>query len=833
MIELRIVLESRRKLALTLRRTLLLGALFVMSTLGANAGVTLTTLHSFEWFTNGATPASLVRGNDSNYYGTTVGGGTYDYGTIFKITTNGALTTMYSFTGSNDGGNPYGGLILGADGNFYGAAYTGGASKHYGTIFKFTTNGALSSLYSFTGGLDGGNPFGGLIQTPDGVLYGTGSGGGASGWGNVFKVTTNGALTNLYAFTGGNDGSVPYAPLVRGTDGNLYGTTRYGGTNSDGTVFKITTNGALTSLLSFNLTNGANPQAGLVQSTDGNFYGTTFNGGTVNDGTIFRISSTGAFSNLYSFTGVGDGGNPFAKLVIGSDGTFYGTGVSGGASNQGSVFGYRLTGVTTNIYSFTGGTDGGSPSAPLLLGTDGLFYGTTTTHGSSNVNSAGTVFKLASNGIISSLYVFTCANEGEVPYAGVVQGTDGLLYGTVSGGGSNSYGAVFKISTNGILTSLYSFLGSDGANPQAPVVQGTDGNFYGTTYSGGTNGQGTVFKIATNGILTSLYSFSGPDGSSPVAGLVQAGTNFYGATYYGGDGSQGVIFRISSTGVFSNLYSFSGGNDGAYPAAALVRGTDGILYGTAYEGGSNGLGTVFKITTNGAFTSLYSFSGPDGSLPQSGLVQALDGNFYGVTSSGGSNVSGNIFKISPTGTFTSLYVFTGGADGASPYANLIQAADGNLYGTTFFGGAFGNGGVFRVNLAGAFTNIYSFVGNIGGSDGANPQGGVIQGLDGSFYGTTLNGGQGGDAGVGDGTVFRLTVVGPAAPVFQAVTLSGKTVNLTWATTPGSKYQLQYETNPTSGAWVNLGGLITAAGTTISTNDSATNGQRYYRAYLKP
>ncbi len=834
MSEMRIVPDSRRKPLLTLRRTLLLAGVFAISTFGAHAAATLTTLHSFEWFTNGAAPSALVRGNDGNYYGTTVGGGTNDFGTIFRITTNGTFTSLYSFTGGNDGGNPYAGLLLGADGNLYGAAYTGGTNKHYGTIFKFVTNSStLTSLYSFTGSNDGGNPFSALLQTTNGVLYGTASGGGANGWGTVFKVTTNGVLTNLYAFTSGSDGAVPYAGLALGADGSLYGTTRYGGVYSYGSVFKITTNGAITSLHSFDFTNGANPQSGLVLASDGNFYGTTYSGGGVNDGTIFEISPAGAYSNVYSFTGLADGGNPSAKLAVGTDGTLYGSSSTGGANHQGGVFGLRVTGVVTNLYSFTGGTDGGSPSAPMVLGTDGLFYSTTSKHGSSNGNSAGTVFKIASNGVISSLYAFTCGNEGEVPYATVMQATDGSLYGTVYSGGSNDDGAVYKITTNGTLTSLYSFSGNDGQNPAAPLIQGTDGNFYSTTYNGGINNDGSVFKISSSGTFTSLYSFSGSDGSSPQAGLAQVGTNFYGTASYGGDSDQGTVFSISASGAFSNMYSFTGGNDGANPLAEMVRGTDGNLYGTTFNGGTNGLGAVFKMSTNGAFTSLYSFAGNDGAYPQGGLVQANDGNFYGVTLYGGTNVQGNIFRMSPSGVLTNIYTFSGAADGANPYGTLIQAKDGYLYGTTYFGGGFGNGTVFRINTGATFTTMYSFVGAVGGADGANPQAGVIQGTDGSFYGTTFNGGQGGNASIGDGTVFKLVLSGAAPPVFQAMSVSGKTVNLSWSSSPGGVYQLQFRTNPASGTWSNLGPALTATGASIVTNDLATNTQRFYRAYLKP
>jgi uncharacterized repeat protein (TIGR03803 family) len=356
----------------------LLLLLLILAVFGAQAAVVLTTLYSFGSIqdTNGvpldgcSPQAGLVQGSDGNFYGTTPAGGTnmdiygHTYGTVFKITTNGTLTTLYNFgtiiTNASgdvwplDGGNPMAELVQGSDGYFYGTTSSGGTYTNWGTVFQISTNGVLTTLHSFTGGNDGRSPRAGLVQGSDGSFYGTTAGGGTNGgwWGTMFKISPNGALTTLYSFTGGNDGASPAAALVQGSDGYFYGTTSSGGTNGCGTVFKISSNGALMTLYAFGwITNaygrpldGAHPVAKLVQGSDGYFYCTTLDQNAISQdrygGTVFKISPSGALTTLYTF-----GENLSAALVQGSDGSFYGTTVGRpdvmGLATFGTVF--RLT----------------------------------------------------------------------------------------------------------------------------------------------------------------------------------------------------------------------------------------------------------------------------------------------------------------------------------------------------------------------------------------------------------------------------------------------------------------------------------------------------------
>jgi len=390
---------------------------------------------------------------------------------------------------------------------------------------------------------------------------------------------------------------------------------------------------------------------------------------------------------------------------------------------------------------------------------------------------AGALVLLAATAIVLPAQTFTTLGsfdnkDGAFP-TGLVQATDGSLYGTTSFGGASGDGVIFKITLSGTLTTLHSFESTDGVEPFAELVQATDGNFYGTTEFGGANAEGTVFKITPSGKLTTLYSFCSQsgctDGYAPSAALVQAtGGNFYGTTYYGGNltcvGGCGTVFKITPSGTLKTLHSFHLA-DGATPEAALVQANDGNFYGTTSVGGASGDGAVFKITPSGTLTTLHSFDFADGATPQAALVQANDGSLYGTTPDGGAYSDGTIFKITPSGTLTMLYSFcskSGCTDGAVPTAAMVQATDGNFYGTTFNGGAYNDGTIFKVTQSGKLTTLHSF----DGTDGFNPFAALVQDTNGDFYGTTFYGGPN-----SYGTIFSLSV--GLGPFVKTQTTSGK------------------------------------------------------------
>jgi uncharacterized repeat protein (TIGR03803 family) len=361
------------------------------------------------------------------------------------------------------------------------------------------------------------------------------------------------------------------------------------------------------------------------------------------------------------------------------------------------------------IINFTG-TEGSYPGQKPSLGylvyaSDGSYYGTTDAGGT---DGDGTIYKVDSSGTYTLLYTFTDGADGSGPEAGLIEGTDGNFYGTASTGGSYDYGSVFKITASGTFSTVYSFgaVDSDGQYPVGEVVEGLDGNLYGTTSAGGTESEGTVFRITPTGTLTTLYSFgtSDGDGSTPYGGLLQAADgNFYGTTQQGGTGGYGTVYKYAPGGSVTIVYNFTNATtDGGVPIAGLVQGTSGALYGTTEMGGSAGLGAAYSITTDGTFTLLHSFVGgvSDGKAPYSRLIQGSDGNLYGTADDGGANEYGTIFELTPSGTETQLYSFAGGdSDGGYPYASLVQAADGNFYGTTYDQGSSSDGTAFQLTVS--------------------------------------------------------------------------------------------------------------------------------------
>jgi uncharacterized repeat protein (TIGR03803 family) len=352
---------------------------------------------------------------------------------------------------------------------------------------------------------------------------------------------------------------------------------------------------------------------------------------------------------------------PRGNLLLANDGNIYFTGVTGGANGVGAVARFTPEGQATSLHSFTGGsTEGQSPFAGVMQASDGNLYGTTYVGGDGN---GGTIYRLALDGTYKLLHSFKASGKTDphYPYGTPVQAGDGNLYGTTLRGGASDKGTIYRITLDGTLTQIHDFTGDDGENPEGDLVVGADGNLYGTTMQGGKDSRGTIFRATLAGTVTSLYSFP-------------------------------TLSAFSTAGVATNA-------TGANPRAGLFLAADGNFYGTAYQGGPVGYGTVFRVTPAGGVTLVHAFTGPTsgGAFPLSSVSQDAAGNLYGTTERGGAINQGAAWRISPSGQFSLLHGFlSSSVDGAGPYATLLPL-NGFLYGVSYTDANTRVGSVFKLD----------------------------------------------------------------------------------------------------------------------------------------
>ena len=633
------------------------------------------------------------------------------------------------------------------------------------------TAGTETILYAFQTTLNGKDPAGGLVADAAGNLYGTTQYGGAYDYGTVFELTPNsqGGWTNtvIYNFkgtTGGaKDGWDPMGTLTLDAAGNLYGATTWGGNSSlgVGTIFKLSkSNGnwvesVIWSFQQYSSTDGFNPQGGLVFDKAGNLYGTTrFGGGYSQNGCSFD----GGCGTVFWLSPKANGKWQEAKL-----------------------------------YVFQGMADGSLPMDALAIDAAGNLYGTTW-----SIETSGTVFKLTPAATLpwpeTTIYTFTGVPDGYAPGGGMIFDSAGNLYGTTAGGGTSTgcyegepCGTVFELEagSDGQWTHniLYNFNGSDGWEPQGKLLFDQAGNLYGTTSIGGTLGDGVVFKLTpgSGGAWsdTVLWNFTGgSDGLNPAFGVIARAGKLYGANtpaYYSTE--NGTVFELTpASGSWNEttLSSFAD-VDGGTPQASVIADSAGNLYGTTSQGGTAGFGTVFELIHSGSGwqeKTLYNFTSGGGTYSvHSALIFDDAGNLFGETVNGGASNLGTVYELSPAagGNWAEkvLFTFTGSKTGVEPGGGLIFDANGNLYGTTRYGGnnhpagcGSGCGTVFELTPENGHwkeTVLYNFA---GGSDGVLPLTNLIFDQAGNLYGTTADGGVAGPiCGNGCGTVFKLTPSG--------------------------------------------------------------------------
>jgi len=372
-------------------------------------------------------------------------------------------------------------------------------------MFSSASAETFSILYTFSGGIDGGQPVSDLVTDGSGNLYGTTYGGGSTPCecGIIFKLAPDGTETVIHSFKGGKQGAFPYGGAIRDGHGNFYGTTYLGGTHNYGIVYKVAADGTFTNLHSFaGGADGAYPQSGLFKAANGLVYGQTPYGGGAGCyggygcGTIYQVARSGSFGILHSFSG-SDGDGPLSNLISDKAGNLYGTASGGGANDCGTIFTVAPKGAFRLLYSFTCGNDGIGPIAGLVRDAAGNLYGTT----NAEYVYTGTAFELTSNDTLTVLHDFT-GPDGQLVRAGLVRDSKGNLYGTASAGGYYYSGTLFKISSSGTFSVIHNFNGkSDGGWPGWTLLKGAHGYFYGTAHEGGVGsgcggaGCGTVFSV--------------------------------------------------------------------------------------------------------------------------------------------------------------------------------------------------------------------------------------------------------------------------------------------------------------------------------------------------
>lgn len=799
----------------------ILATSIVTTTFGANHAFAATekVLHSFEPFLNGYYPAVAIGDSAGNLYVATQQGGRYSDGVVLKFTPNsqGGFQQSVLYTmkgGTTDGIRPIG-LFFDREGNLCGLTALGG-SQNDGTFFKLTptAHGQWSEtiLYNF-GGTNGYVSYG-LVEDRSGNFYGTTYNYGPT-YGSIFQlVPSAGGFTQnvIHVFSGGSDGGFPYGQLVLDQSGNIYGTTEEGGINNDGLAFEFSPSGSSwteTILHDFlGGTDGSEPASALTFDSAGNLYGTTNTRGSAGCngsggcGTVYELQPAGAGTwtktTLYSFPNKSQTSVSPQDLVFGSDGDLYGTTFEGGGGELccGTVFKLSFASgqwTEANLYVFSPQIDAYEVNNGIVFGSAGQIYGTTTIGGATGVN--GTVFEITPAGSKwkeTNLYGFPLS-DGGYPYAGLAMDAAGNLYGTTNQYGVNNLGMAYKLSPSakGIWTEtdIYNFttgIATYGAYPSSLILDSA-GNLYGAAEETGTKEDGSVFKLSlgTNGGYSEkdLFDMTGTT-DHPSGGLIADNSgNLYGTTQNGGTHGFGAVFELTpqANGAYKQivLYSFSGYPvDGAIPTAALAFDSAGNLYGTTSEGGPGtsckgaarnpiGCGTVFELqpVAGGGWTEsiLHSFTGApgDGAIPKGNLILDANGNLFGTTSIGGIkncppiNGCGTVFELSPgAGNWTEnlLYEFANNGDGAQPEAGLVWDAHGNLYGTSsgILNASYGT--VFELTPAtdGGWTEstVYSF--DI--THGEYPFSNLIVDTAGNLYGTTT---RGGDSSA-YGTVFEIT-----------------------------------------------------------------------------
>lgn len=692
-------------------------------------------------------------------YGLTAAGGNYGVGTLYSVTETGTFTKKLDLF-RNEGSNPKGDILLGANGKYYGTTEFGGASG-LGTLWQYDpVTGIYTVLHEFTA-TTGSRPVRGVILTSNGRLTGTCSQGGANGFGCVFDYNTSTSVYSKRAdftgTTGTANGTFPRCRLVQVTSTRVFGVTQNGGVNNRGTIFEFNpTNGAITKRHDFAIGTGSNPYGGVLLASNGRLYGTTLSGGANNVGTLYEFNTT---TNLHAkLVDLADatGSSPIGELMQATGGVIYGTTTAGGANTVGVIFSFTITGSVYAVVHHFDNLGGYSSFARMITGSDGFLYGTTNQGGP---GADGVIFRfdrLTNNYTV--LADLAASGIGQ-PWGGLMENANGILNGLCLTGGSGLAGGFFRYTiASSSLSVPVAFNYSSGAGPAGRMVRNTNGLFYGMANSGGSTNEGVVFSYdATLNAYTLLKSLGGTNGANPLGTFCEANGKYYGTCSEGGSLSGGTIIEYDpATNTLTKKIDL-GTSTGTKPRTGFLKATNGKLYLLTDLGGANGLGTLVEYTpsTNG-LVNRRDIAATDGTDPEAELMEANDGLLYGVMSKNGQFSFGTLFSYNTaSNSFTKLYDFDG-VQGGTPSGQLVQAPNGKLYGTCAESGFFDPGLIFSYNIN---NGNYNGVHDLLSTEGAASQSSLTLGTDGLLYGTCVEGGAN-----NLGSVFRFN------PTTNAVTV---------------------------------------------------------------
>lgn len=726
-------------------------------------------------------------GGQTTMFGTTSIGGEYGVGTIYSMTESGSFSKrvdLFRFEGSN----PKGDILRGNNGRYYGTTEFGGANG-LGTLWEYNpVTGLYVVLHDFVGAT-GSRPVRGVILTSNGRLTGTCSEGGANGVGCIWDYNTATSTFSKRAdFTGAGNGSFPRCRLVQVSATRVFGVTQSGGTNGRGTLYEFNpTNGAVTVRHHFAIATGSNPYGGVLLASNNRLYGTTLSGGANNLGTLYEFNTTtNSHTKLVDMVAA-TGSVPLGELAQAASGTIYGTTTAGGANTVGVLFSFTISGSVYAVEHDFDNAGGYSPFGKLLPRSDGLLYGMTNQGGPGG---DGTIFSYDPVLNIYTVLVDLGGNGIGEPWGALMEDGTGVLNGLCNIGGSGQNGALFRftLATN-TLTIPVQFNFSSGSGPVGRMLKHANGLFYGTTGVGGTNNSGVLFSFdPTNNQYVVRKNLGGADGATPLGTLCESGGKLYGTCRDGGASGSGTIFEFDpATNTFTKKIDLTTVL-GQQPRVGLTKGSNAKLYLPTGAGGTFGLGTIIEyVPSTNAVTKVHDFALSDGSDAEAELYLANDGNLYGVQSASGVFSGGTLYRYSTsTNTFSKLYDFDG-IQGGTPLGAIVQAPNGKLYGICSENGLFDPGVIYSWDPT---TSVYSEEYPLIQTEGESSQAALLVGTDGNLYGTCVQGGTN-----GFGTVFRFNPNASAYTVLKNFTgIDGRTPldGLASETVPASNITVDIE-----------------------------------------